>query len=417
MNAVIVDGDVSYPPTSGKRLRTLHLLLRLARRHRLTYIGRCDAKSEEARQAREFLGDHGIEPILVDHPVPRKTGLAFCARLAANLLSPLPYSAASHQSTRMRRVVGEYAASHEVDVWQFEWTPYLDTLTGHDDACRVLIAHNVDTLIWQRYHETARGLLRRFYIRQQWRKFERFERRCFRAATWVVAVSEDDARLVREQFGMPRVDVVDNGIDRACFAAVQGERDPRRILFLGALDWRPNLDAVGRLLVRIFPAVLAQEPAARLLLVGRNPPPALVQRVAETPRVELYADVPDVRPYLGTSGVMTVPLRIGGGSRLKILEALACGLPVVSSRVGMEGLCLLPGEDLVIADSDEEMAQALVDCLRRPVLAQQMAERARSFVLQRYDWDVLADKLEQVWEKAVQTVRGAGEKQAWSSCS
>src|SRR6185369_10459147 len=99
MHAVIVDGDVSYPPTSGKRLRTLNLMLRLARRHRVTYVARCDAQHADAQQAREHLGDHGIETILVDHPLPRKKGLAFGGRLAANLLlSDLPYSVASHQS-------------------------------------------------------------------------------------------------------------------------------------------------------------------------------------------------------------------------------------------------------------------------------------------------------------------------------
>src|SRR5439155_23548212 len=106
MHVVIVDGDVSYPPTSGKRLRTLHLMLRLARRHRLTYIGRCDASLPEAGEARQYLGDHGIETIPVDHPLRRKSGPAFYGRLASNIvLSALPYSVASHQSMPMRRAV------------------------------------------------------------------------------------------------------------------------------------------------------------------------------------------------------------------------------------------------------------------------------------------------------------------------
>src|SRR5262249_39242389 len=147
----------------------------------------------------------------------------------------------------------------------------------------------------------------------------------------------DDAAIVRDTFGVPQVDVVDNGIDRAYFEAAQGRRDPNCVLFLGALDYRPNGDAVNLLLDRIFPAVRTQVPAARLCIVGRNPPAALVERVRGLEHVELHANVADVRPYLAASGVMAVPLRIGGGSRLKILEALACGLPVVSTRVGAEG--------------------------------------------------------------------------------
>src|SRR5205807_7999146 len=106
------------------------------------------------------------------------------------------------------------------------------------------------------------------------------------------------------------------GIDRAFFEQVQGQRDPSCILFLGALDWRPNLDAVGLLLDKIFPKVYAQQPDAKLAIVGRHPPAGLLQRAAQTPGVELHADVADVRPYLAESGVMAVPLRIGGGSRL-----------------------------------------------------------------------------------------------------
>ena len=401
MNVVIVDGDVSYPATSGKRLRTLNLMLRLARRHRITYIARGDAGSAEARQATEFLGDQGIETIVVDHPLPRKSGPLFYARLAANLLSALPYSAASHHSPRMRQAVREYAAQNRVDLWQLEWTPYAAALRGLAGTPTLLVAHNVDTLLWQRYYETERHPVKRWFIKQQWRKFERLERRMFGEATRVVTVSPDDAAIVRDQFGVGRVDVVDNGIDRAYFEGVKGCREPHHILFLGSLEWRPNLDAVRVLLDQVFPQVRAREPATRLLIVGRNPPPWLVQRTQALDGVDLHANVADVRPFLGRSGVMAVPLRIGGGSRLKILEALATGLPVVSTRVGAEGLALQGGEHLVVVDGVNDMAAALVDCIRAPGRAVEMAERGRQLVLERYDWDALAGKLEQVWDRCV----------------
>ena len=252
----------------------------------------------------------------------------------------------------------------------------------------------MESLIWQRYHEAEDDLLKRWYIKQQWRKFERFERRAFAAATRVVAVSESDAALIRDRFGGRNVDVVDNGIDRGYYEGVQPDPDPRTILFLGSLDWRPNLDAVGLLLDRIFPLVRAAEPAARLCLVGRKPAPALVQKIRGAPGVELHADVPDVRPFLSRSAIMVVPLRIGGGSRLKILEAMAAGLPVISSRVGAEGLELVPGEHYIAADQHEAMVGALLSSIRDPRPAQAMALRSRTFVLDRYDWDTLAERLE-----------------------
>jgi glycosyltransferase involved in cell wall biosynthesis len=405
MHVVIIDGDVSYPANSGKRLRTLNLMLQVAKRHRITYVGRCAADSEEARVAPAFFQEHGIAAIIVHQPVPRKSGLAFYARLLANLLSAQPYSVTSHRCGAMESAVRQFHTQlaekqDAVDVWQLEWAPYLFVVDPSFPGARVVIAHNVDTLIWQRYYENEPSLLKKAFLKTQWHKFRRFEEHAFRQANRVVAVSAEDARLIRAQFGQPNVDVVDNGIDRAYFEGVVGQRDPARILFLGALDWRPNLDAVGLLLDKIFPRVRALEASATLAIVGRHPPAGLIERARQTPGVELLADVPDVRPYLGTSGVMAVPLRIGGGSRLKILEALACGLPVVSTRVGAEGLLLTPGVDYVQAEEDA-MADALVDAIRAPGEVQALAQHGRQIVLDTYDWSVLAKKLEAAWERSL----------------
>ena len=394
LNVAIVASELPYPPTAGNRIRTLNLARRLAARHRITIIAH---RNDESAEARQFLREHGIETVLVDRVIPAKSGMGFYARLALNLASPVPYSVASQSSPALRRAVRAQAGRHRVDLWQLEAIMLADALADLGHVPRVLIAHNVESLIWQRYHENETRPLRRWYIKQQWRKFERFERRAFAAATRVVAVSEQDATLIRDRFGGRAVDVVDNGIDRRHYEAVRPDPDPATILFLGSLDWRPNRDAVDLLLGRIFPAVRAAEPSARLCLVGRRPPPALVRRARETPGVELHADVPDVRPFLARSGVMVVPLRIGGGSRLKILEAAAAGLPVISTRVGAEGLELVPGEHYIAADEPERLAETLVTCIRDPRSARVLADRGRTFVLDRYDWDGLAERLERVW--------------------
>lgn len=154
------------------------------------------------------------------------------------------------------------------------------------------------------------------------------------------------------------------------------------------------------MLDNIFPQIRAQEPRATLWIVGRKPPAGLMERIRRTPGVELHADVADVRPFLGTSGVMAVPLRIGGGSRLKILEALACGLPVVSTPIGAEGLLLKPDVDYVQAD-ENALADALLRAIRQPDEMRAMAEHGRQIVLETYDWEVLAKKLEACWEKCI----------------
>jgi glycosyltransferase involved in cell wall biosynthesis len=272
----------------------------------------------------------------------------------------------------------------------------------------VVVAHNVESMIWQRYYETETNWLRRWYIGRQWHKFTRFERRVLAEVERTVAVSDTDARRFKEALDVARVDVVENGVDTAYFQPQARRRDPGRLLFLGSLDWRPNLDGVQLLLQRVFPAVQCAEPSARLCLVGRNPPQSLQRQIAAMPGVELHGNVPDVRPYLADCGMLVVPLRIAGGSRLKILEALASGMPVVSTRIGAEGLCLEAGEELTVAEHIDDLAQVIVNGIRNPAMLQAQAECGREKVLQRYDWDRLADQLEQVWLRCVTGPGGHG---------
>jgi glycosyltransferase involved in cell wall biosynthesis len=411
MKVVIVGGPLPYPANSGGRIRTLNLMTRLARRHEVTYLGPLNPDRAEARDAITYLRDHGVEPVEYGHTVPRKSGAAFYARLAANLATPLPYSVASHCGPALSRAVARLAAGGGVNLWQAEWSGATVGFRGLRGAPTLLSAQNVETLIWERTAEAETTPARRWYARIQAKKYERFERRAFRGATRSMTVSEADAEVVRRRFGVgaSKVDVVDNGIDRASFELVEAERDASRILYLGSLDWRPNLDAAALLLDTIFPLVRASAPSARLEIVGRNPPDWLGRRVAEVEGASLHTNVPDVRPFLAGCGVMAVPLRVGGGSRLKILEALACGLPVVSTRVGAEGLLLTGGEHLTLADDPSGFASALAAAVLSPSAALSLASAGRRLVLDRYDWDALADRLERSWELCVGGV-GSGVK-------
>ena len=407
MKVVVVNAALAYPPTAGNWLRTLKLLLPLAGRHEITYLCRGVRDQEAAERARAFYASHGIRAIITSDHAPDGRGPRFYARLAANLLSPLPYSIAAHRSPEVIREMHRLAREEHIDLFQVDTLAYADAMADEPDARTLVIAHNMESLIWQRYWETERQPLKRLYIREQWRKYQRFEGRALRDATKVVAVTDEDAALIRDTFGVRDPAVVDNGVDVAYFADTAAARAPeaRELLFLGSLDWRPNLDGIDVLLDRVMPLVLAQEPEARLTIVGRNPSAALARRIGELPYARLHADVPDVRPYLTRATALAVPLRIGGGSRLKILEATAAGVPVVSTRVGAEGLRFTAGRDLAIADTPEEMAAALVDTIRRPADAAARAKNARAVIESFYDWSRLAARLEDVWYEVAGTRR------------
>jgi glycosyltransferase involved in cell wall biosynthesis len=399
LRVVVVDEELPYPANSGKRIRTLNLLLRLARRHQITVICHRNADRAEAASAAEFFADQGVRTVVVDRPPLPKSGPGFYARLAANLLSPLPHSVAAHRSRALRQAMEDYAAANSVDLWHCEWSPLAFSCRGLSPC--VVVAHNVETVIWERYREAEANPLKRWYIDHQCRKFARFERWAYREMTRTVAVSRLDAERIRRDFGGRHVDVVENGVDLDYFRPTAAAREPGRILFVGSLDWRPNLDAVNLLLDRVFPAVRAAEPTAQVDIVGRHAPESLRRHVRNLSNVELYTNVADVRPYLARSGVLAVPLRIAGGSRLKILEALAMALPVVSTEIGAEGLALERGKSLAVVPEPEDMAGPLLDCIRNPSEAQARAEAGRFEVLDRYDWEYLADDLEAAWMRCV----------------
>ncbi len=402
MIVAIVDEELPYPPISGKRIRTLNLTLRLAARHQILYVCHRNADSSEAAEAHKFFTEHGIEVIFADRPTPiptmRQWRPALYTKLALNLLSPTPYLVDANRSRALQRAVRQVVTSRPVDLWQCEWTPYAEAVRHVPGVPWVVMAHNVESVIWQRYGDHETNPWKRWYIRRQWRKFERYERDVFVNATKVVAVSETDAAIARDRLGAANVAVVDNGVDLDFFCLGEVAREVGEILFLGSLDWRPNLDAVNQLLDCIMPDIWKSEPSASLVVVGRKPPQQLVERIRTTPGVNLYSDVPDVRPFLRRATVMAVPLRVGGGSRLKILESLACELPVVSTKIGAEGLDLQPGKDLVVVDDVESMATALVRSLRSPREMSQMAKSGREVVVARYGWDALAETLSGVWE-------------------
>jgi polysaccharide biosynthesis protein PslH len=398
LKVVIVNEGLGYPPKGGNWLRTLNLMLPLARRHEITYVCR-GAKDEDAEQvARSFYAKNGIRIRICGEPPADRKGPAFYVRVAANLASPFPYSIASHRSEDVRNEIRRLANSENVDLFQFESLGYADALAG-TRARTMVMAHNVESLIWERLHQTERHRLKRWFIGHQLRKYERYERTVMQGASRVVAVSREDAALLKERFGVSGAAVVDNGVDVKYFAPTAAARrpDPKQILFLGSLDWRPNLDAIDVLLTQVMPQVLAAEPNAHLSIVGRNPPATLVRRLRREPNVDLHADVADVRPYLACSAVMAVPLRIGGGSRLKILEAIASGVPVVSTRIGCEGLIFEPGRDLSVVETEEDMAASLVETIRNPGRAAEMVRCGRTVIDAHYDWSRLADRLEQIW--------------------
>jgi glycosyltransferase involved in cell wall biosynthesis len=394
---VVVDEEFPSPPNSGKRLRTWNLVTRLAPEFAITYVAHANPDPEECEQAIGRLQALGIRTLSVPRKRAPRHGPGLAAKLASNLFSSDPYSVASHRTYAMENQLKQLLRGADVDLWHVEWTPYASYFRNIPAEPLVIAAHNVESLIWQRYAEAERSLPRRAYLRLQERRFARFERWAFSRAAATIAVSEVDADLARRRFGADRVSVVENGVEGGAYRGDGSPRDPFRMAFVGSLDWRPNVDGLTHFLQTAFPQIVAAEPRTRFHIVGRKPVRALVDLAARWPQVTIHADVPNVIPHLSQAGMLVVPLRIGGGSRLKIIEAAANGLPVVSTRIGAEGLAFSDPQHLLLVDQIEQLAAPTLTVQRSFGAALMRARHAAEVVAAMYEWQALAAKQASVW--------------------
>ncbi|MGE3179941.1 MAG: glycosyltransferase [Vicinamibacterales bacterium] len=405
MRILWLKSDLLLPLDKGGKLRTWHLLRHLASRHRLTYV--CFADPDGPQEHVDGMRDVAEEVVTVPRREPAKRSARFYLEVAKRLLDPLPYAVAAYRSRRYRQAVERLLATQEFDVVVSDFLPPVVNLPRQLLCPAVLFTHNVESDIWRRHAETHRGAMRQLY-RSQWRRMLKFERRALRRFDRVLAVSAEDQqtflRLFPDVAGQA-IDVIPTGVDSTFFTPNPAAAGPRQLVFTGSMDWLPNEDAMLHFCRDILPLIHEEEPATTLTIVGREPT-ARVQRLAG-PRVTVTGRVDDVRPYLDQGTVFIVPLRVGGGTRLKIFEAMAMGKAVVSTSVGAEGLPVVDGRDLLLADSPLTFAKAVVHLLRDANRREALEGAARELVVRHYDWSVVARHLDAALERTVAEGRRA----------
>ena len=311
------------------------------------------------------------------------------------LAGALPVSAASDRSAAGIRVLAtELADEPDVVVVDF---PQAAVLTPGPFGTRsVMFTHNVETEILERHAQMARGLRRPIW-RQQARKMQAFEQATLRRFDTVVAVSARDGKMLEQRFGLRNVALIDTGVDLEFYGFHAPAEQADTVVFSGAMDSRSNIDGIEFLLDEVWPHVAAARPRARMLVVGRNPPAALVARAKQLGlQWEFTGFVDDIRPHVLRGDVSVIPLRVGSGTRLKAFEAMALGRPVVSTTLGVEGLSVEPGKHFVAAESGAEFAAAIVRVLADVELRKRLAGAARTLLEQRFSWSQVGKQFEAI---------------------
>jgi glycosyltransferase involved in cell wall biosynthesis len=391
MRILVLNSDIPFPPITGAQSRTYHLLKRLCAEHDVTLVG--------------FSWDSQDAPVICSLPVefirvpwapsePYRNmheGSPSEAQAAYRYLayeSAEPWFVSYYNSATMENVLGEL---------MFRWFDLI--LIEHSfmarflpflrpDVPKVLDMHNVHTLMaWRRAQEKSGG--DKHDSVKEFERTQSFERMVCSACQLCLCCSEQDAEAARHFLNMEHLRVIPNGVDTAMMTPAKAAVTPGCLLFTGMMNYEPNVEAVQYFVEEILPLIRAEVPNATFHIAGANPSPEI--KALATESVYIHGSVPDMRPYFHQASVVVVPLLHGGGTRLKILDAAACGKPIVSTSVGAEGLNFVDGRDLLLADSAPPFAQTVVRLLANPDRQAELSRCARR-AAEAYDWSKIASE-------------------------
>lgn len=385
---------VPYPPKGGSFQRSFNLLREYASRHQVSLLAfnqkavHPDRRAvEECKKALlEYCADVEIFDIACERS--RFSKMVFLLR---NLFDRRPYSvhmlASPAMTTSLRRIIAE----RNIDLVHFDAIDVSEYLSTIRPSRAVLNHHNVESQLLKRRADAVTNPLARFYLEIQSRKLARYERLQVGAFDINFTVSELDRENLLTDSPEARVEVVANGVDIAYFQPSSKKVRNNNVLFVGGMSWFPNRDAVTYFIREIWDLIKAELPDATLTLVGRRPED--IEHLTRREDIEALGFVDDVRHCLRAAAAVIVPLRVGGGTRLKILDALACGKAVVSTLIGCEGLHVTPDVDILIGDTPSEFARQVIRACTDDALREGLGRHGRRLAEERYAWQVVGAHL------------------------
>ena len=386
-----------WPPNTGGRLRTLHMIAELSQRHRVSVITTRPPADESTGLRTRLPGCAGIDA--VPYTLPKQGTARFALAVARSWASPYPADLWRWRIPAVRARIRE-RLGEGVDLCVADFLVAMPNLPSRTTTPVVLFEHNVEYMIWKRLHEVEKRPGRRALLGLEWRKMRHYEARACARASLTVAVSEADRALLAANAPGADIRAVGTGVDTTYFHPNGAVEAPASLVFTGSMDWYPNEDAIMYFIAEILPGLRREVPGLSLAVVGRDPADRL-RAACGAAGVQVTGTVADVRPHVAEAAVYVVPLRIGGGTRLKIFEALAMGKAVVSTRVGAEGLPIVPGEHFLQADSPADFTQAVVTLLKDPDRRHALGRAGRRLVEERYSWTQVTRQFEGHCEEVV----------------
>ena len=391
MKILWVSSGFLHPTTRGGQIRTLEMLRRLRNRHEIHYVALHDGRPEALERSSEYCSKAWPVPYVL----ATRNSIRFWIQTARALFSDLPVVVARKHSRAASSMIEKLLREERFDVVVSDFLS--PTINLPPSQAFALFEHNVETVLWRRYSESARNPVRRAFFHGQARRMLEFERAACRRAVQVIAVSEVDAAQLRELCGISHVLAIPTGVDADLFARPATPRTGETfdLLFAGSMDWLPNIDGVLWFAHEVLPLIRHRLPRCSLTIAGRRPP-ASVRALAADSAIRVTGTVDDMRPYFWSAKVAIVPIRIGSGTRLKIYEAMAAGTAVVSTTIGAEGLEVSSPDNIRFGDTPESFASACLELLGDRAMRARQANAALRLVRERFSWEAVAASFEKI---------------------
>jgi glycosyltransferase involved in cell wall biosynthesis len=383
-------------------------MTQLARRHDLTATMLFDDEFD-AEECRRAMQAYCREVLLIPNPYVRH-GLAKRLLQLRSLASSRSFERLQVTLPAMQHALDRVLRARRFDVVNLEFSflggcDLRQAPPGEKPPALVVDSHNIDYDLARQYARDGSSLVRRLYAMTNWVKLRREELATYRNADGVYLCSAADERRLLGEVPKARTAVIPNAADVEYYQPRSTDPPPdgRTVVFFGLLSYVPNVDGVIHFVRDIWPRIAEARPEARCKIIGGRPPPSVLALAG--PRVDLTGFVSDLRPHLAAAAVVVVPLRLGGGTRLKIVEAMAMGKPIVSTALGAEGIEAVPGRDLLLADQPAAFADAVNRLLAEPDLAARIGQSARQVAMERYAWSGAARKLESFYRRVLEMAR------------
>jgi glycosyltransferase involved in cell wall biosynthesis len=398
MNVLLLTQVLPYPPDSGPKVKTWNVLKYLAQRHEVTLVSfvRGD-QSDAVRHLAKYC--HAVHTVPMQRGAWRDLGY-----MALSVLKNEPFLMVRDDRAAMRDLVDRLALETDFDIAhadQMNMAQYAARVAG---ALKILDAHNALWLLYERLWRTMKPGPRKRLLSRDCRLLKRYEGRVCRQFDAVLAVSEQDKVSLEEAAGRSLdVTVIPIAIDTDEVKVVRRDAEPGHILHIGTMYWPPNIDATKWFVQEVYPRIRQQRPDVQFDVVGSRPPAELLALNGTNQGINVTGYVEDPTPYQRQAAVMIVPLLAGGGMRVKILNALAEGIPIVSTTLGCEGIEVVPGRDILVGDTAGEFADQVLRVLNDPVLGRQLAANGRKLVEEVYDYRSACRPLDDVYAQVAST--------------